>query len=249
MEDWDYYICDLDGEKAGVFLNLALRPHAPEVERRISLRIATKLLSPDDTGLEDRDEDEASRLEDDLEETMRARMGAVYIGRITHSGLREFYFYASGSQGMLQAAREVEKRHPEFKLEAGSAPDNKWDQYLQVMYPAPDVLRSMHNQKVLAALQEHGDDLTKAREVDHHAHFGSPEARTEFRRKVAEKGFAMRRELNTADEETEALPFGLIVYRQHMIDEQSIDLITAELEALAQRYEGRYDGWESPVVE
>ncbi|CAG0952591.1 hypothetical protein ANRL2_00211 [Anaerolineae bacterium] len=249
MEDWDYYVCDLDGEKAGVFLNLALHAHAPEVERRISLRIATKLLSPDDTGLEDRDEDEASRLEDDLEETMRARMDAVYIGRITHSGLREFYFYASGSQGMLQAAREVEKRHPEFKLEAGSAPDNKWDQYLQVMYPAPDVLRSMRNQKVLAALQEHGDDLTQAREVDHHAHFGSPEARTEFRRKVAEKGFAMRRELNIADEETESLPFGLIVYRQHMIDAQSIDLITAELEALAQKYDGRYDGWESPVVE
>ncbi|MBP9890599.1 MAG: DUF695 domain-containing protein [Planctomycetes bacterium] len=246
-EDWDYYVCDLDGEKAGVFLNLALHAHAPEVERRISLRVATQLQSPDDSGLQERNEDDASRLEDDLEETLRARMDAVYIGRITHSGLREFYFYASGSQGVLQAAREVERRHPEYKLEAGSAPDNKWDQYLQVMYPAPDVLRSMHNQKVLAALAEHGDDLSKAREVDHYAHFGSPEARTEFRRKIAEKGFAMRRELNTADEESEALPFGLIVYRQHMVDAQTIDLITAELEALAQKYEGRYDGWESPV--
>jgi regulator of RNase E activity RraB len=248
MEDWDYYVCDLDGEKAGVFLNLNLHATAPEVERRISLRIATKLLSPDDTGLQDSDEDEASRLEDDLEETMAARMDAVYIGRITHSGLREFYFYASGSQGMLQAAKEVEKRHPEFKLDAGSAPDNKWDQYLQVMYPAPDVLRSMRNQKVLAALQEHGDELTQPRDVEHHVFFASPEARTEFRRKAAEKKFAVRRELNSPNEDAVPLPFGLILWRNDKVDAANIDKITAELEALAAKFEGRYDGWESPVV-
>jgi regulator of RNase E activity RraB len=116
------------------------------------------------------------------------------------------------------------------------------------MYPAPEVLRSMRNQKVLAALQEHGDELTQPREVEHHVFFGSPEARTEFRRKAAEKKFAVRRELNSPNEESDHFPFGLIIWRSDKVDAESIDKLTAELEALVAKFEGRYDGWESPVV-
>lgn len=248
MEDWDYYICDLDGETAGVFLNLALAGQAPDVERRVSLRIATPLIDPDENGLTDGQSDDAARLEDDLEETLRARLDAVYIGRITHSGLREFYFYASGSQGVLEAAREVQQRHPQYKLEAGSAADPKWEQYLQVMYPTPEVLRSMRNQKVLAALMDHGDDLTKPRPVDHVVYFGSTEARHEFRRKAAELGFAVRRELNAEDEEDREQPFGLILWRQQPVDPASIDAATSQLERLAAEVHGTYDGWECPVA-
>ena len=248
QEDWDYYLCEIDGEQAGVFINLALHGHAPDVERRVSLRIATPLIAAEPGGLEESDETDADRLEDDLEETVLARMNALYVGRITHSGLREFFFYASGSQGMLEAVREVSRRHPEYKLEAGSAADPRWDQYLQVMYPAPEVLRSMNKQKVLNALREHGDELTQPREVEHWVHFASTEARHEFRKKVAGKGFAVRRELNDPNEESVERPFGLIIWRKETLDQQNIDRVTLELEALSQASGGHYECWESPVI-
>lgn len=247
-ENWDFYFGEHEGEPAGVFLNLGLFDHAPDVERRVSLRIATKLLDAHPNGLAEKNPDAIDRLEEDLAETLAARMNAAYVGRITQGGVRAFFFYASGSQGLLQAAREVERRHPEYKLEAGSVQDPKWDQYLQVMYPTPQVMRSMNNMKVLRALHEDGDDLSKPREVDHFAYFGSHEARTGFRREAAKLGFAVRHEMNDADETSEALPFGLNVFREHLVDPENIDAITAELTALAERFEGVYDGWESPVV-
>jgi regulator of RNase E activity RraB len=44
------------------------------------------------------------------------------------------------------------------------------------------------------------------------------------------------------------LPFGIVVARTQSIDQESIDRTVIELLNLTKRFDGDYDGWETPVV-
>jgi regulator of RNase E activity RraB len=44
------------------------------------------------------------------------------------------------------------------------------------------------------------------------------------------------------------LPFWIVVARTQSIEQESIDRTVIELLHLSQRFDGEYDGWETPVV-
>jgi regulator of RNase E activity RraB len=44
------------------------------------------------------------------------------------------------------------------------------------------------------------------------------------------------------------LPFGIVVARTQSIEQHSIDRTVIELLNLSRRFDGDYDGWETPIV-
>jgi hypothetical protein len=115
---------------------------------------------------------------------------------------------------------------------------------LNVLYPSPEDIQRIANMDLLDVLRKKGDVLSVAREVQHWMYFGSEESRTQFRDAAMAVGFrAASESISKAD-----LPFGIVIARTQSIEQKSIDSTVIELLHLSRRFDGDYDGWETPVV-
>jgi regulator of RNase E activity RraB len=119
-----------------------------------------------------------------------------------------------------------------------------WEQYLNVLYPSPEDLQRIANMDLLDVLVEKGDVLTAAREVQHWTYFRSEQFRALFRDAAVAAGFRFVSESSSKGE----LPFGIVVARTQSIEQNSIDRTVIELLNLSRRFDGDYDGWETPIV-
>lgn len=102
----------------------------------------------------------------------------------------------------------------------------------------------MADQSVLRNLQEAGDDLTKARRVDHWFYFS-----TEMEMKACHEELIKLKFTTVAsgiNKETH-LPYELHVWRVDHVDINTINPITTQLRVLAKKHHGEYDGWETAV--
>ena len=122
--------------------------------------------------------------------------------------------------------------------------DSEWGQYLNVLYPSPDDLQRIANMDLLDVLREKGDVLTVAREVQHWMYFGSEQSRSQFRDTATAAGFRVISESTSEG----SLPFGIVLARTQSIEQESVDRTVIELLNLTRRFDGEYDGWETPVV-
>jgi uncharacterized protein (TIGR01619 family) len=159
-------------------------------------------------------------------------------------GRREFYFYGETEDGFRQAVSAGMKGFAEYKFDIGSQKDSGWEQYLNVLCPSPEDLQRIANMDLLDVLQDRGDVLTAAREVRHWMYFPSESSRVLFRDAAAAVGYRTVSESSSKGD----LPFGIVVARTQSIEQASIDRTVIELLHLSQRFDGEYDGWETPVV-
>jgi regulator of RNase E activity RraB len=75
-------------------------------------------------------------------------------------------------------------------------------------------------------------------------YFRSQAARALFREETGRAGFTIESE-SLVDGER---PFGISVIRTQSVEQDQIDATVIELLRIAERFEGEYDGWETPVI-
>src|SRR6185312_14781750 len=109
---------------------------------------------------------------------------------------------------------------------------------------SPKDLQRIANMDLLDVLAEKGDVLTVPREVQHWLYFRTAQSRALFKDAAAAAGFQVMPDFDSQDE----LPFGITVIRIQSIEQNSIDDTVVQLLTLAERFDGEYDGWETPVV-
>ena len=80
------------------------------------------------------------------------------------------------------------------------------------------------NRKIADILHDHGDDLSRVREIDHWAYFPSDEARAAFIANCKALGMTIARNMAPDD-------------------------LTTRLIAFAQEVGGEYDGWETQILD
>jgi regulator of RNase E activity RraB len=104
----------------------------------------------------------------------------------------------------------------------------------------------MADQQVIMGLMKAGDNLEKARRVDHWIYFKNKNDKELFISYAIKNGFSIEKNgRNKADAEGK---FGLQIFRTDKVDPNSIMQITTELKKEAQKFDGEYDGWETEVV-
>jgi len=89
-----------------------------------------------------------------------------------------------------------------------------------------------------------GDVLTVPREVQHWLYFRSEQSCALFRDAAIAAGFKVVSEPSSKGD----LPFGIVLARTQSVEQESIDRTVIELLHLSRRFDGDYDGWETPVV-
>jgi uncharacterized protein (TIGR01619 family) len=244
-ENWRPYLCKVNEQLASIFVNLGLREAAPVASKPWLLWKWVYLQSPRSDGLSDSAKAPTLfKIEDVLDSSLARNCRAIPCGRITTAGRREFYFYGETREGLGDAVATALASFHGYKFDLGEHEDSLWEHYLDVLYPSPEDLERIKNRDLLEVLAEKGDVLTTAREVRHWMYFRSEQSRTSFREAASKAGFKIVSELPAKGEH----PFGISVSRTQSVDHELIDATVIELLGLTQRFEGDYDGWETPIV-
>jgi uncharacterized protein (TIGR01619 family) len=244
-DNWKHYLCNVNGKLASIFVNLGLRGEVPIVSKPWLLWTWVYFQSPRSDGLSDSKEAPMLyKIEDALDLCVGSACQAIPCGRITTEGKREFYFYGETKNGFRQAVEAALQGFEGYRYDMGCQEDSEWGQYLNVLYPSPEDLQRIANMDLLDVLVKKGDVLTVAREVQHWMYFRSESSRSLFRDAIVATGFKVVSEPSSKGN----LPFGIVVALTQSIEQNTIDRTVLELFNLAHRFDGDYDGWETPVV-
>ncbi|NDC78509.1 MAG: DUF695 domain-containing protein [Chitinophagia bacterium] len=247
--DWDAYLMQVEGRPVSVVVDLGLRRAAPMANKPFATLIRTRLLRPQANGLPG--SEESARL-DSLEERLVERLekgrGDIYAGRFTHRGIRTFHFFTGDTSGQATALHAAFAGFPEYAWLARSVADSAWSNYLDALYPPPRELELIHDRRLVDRLQRQGDPLARPRPVEHYLRFPSKISRMEFLRQPGMEAFTVA-EMPEADSTRKDMPYLLHLRRVDIPDMQFIDRVVIPLRDKASRMRGRYEGWETYLVE
>ncbi|HEX5062229.1 MAG TPA: DUF695 domain-containing protein [Kofleriaceae bacterium] len=243
-DDWDFYPCQVDDAVASIFLNLRFEHATPPLAANTLFRIRVQMLEPDEHGMGTTQEASVLNEIEDAMAERAAESGLIYVGRIRSGGVWEVAFYgAPECKDALQAMRAL---FPDRRTYLDVRPDPEWGFYREFLLPDEERRQWMQDRRVTDALAERGDSLTAPRRIDHWAYFTTAEGRDQFVGDVKAAGFALER---AAHVEGHELPFAAQFYRDDAAELEHIHDVVMLLFELAEKHDGDYDGWESPVQE
>jgi uncharacterized protein (TIGR01619 family) len=246
--DWDTYVTRPSGGKpVSTVVDLSLAERAPMRDKGYAVLVRTALLSADAEGMPTRQESESLHLlEDLLERTMAESCRAVYAGRFTHKGIRQFVFYASDTASYRKTVASAFTASPGHAWNARAVADTGWSNYFDLLYPTPVELERIRNRRLVDLLSDKGDDLTSPRRVDHFFRFRSKSSRESFLRGLSMEGFEIAA-MPEADGDG-SHPYALQLHRKDSPDYPMVDRVVIPLWQKAQKSNGRYEGWETYLV-
>ncbi|OEY95727.1 hypothetical protein BJD20_14550 [Acinetobacter proteolyticus] len=246
-ENWDFYMCDIDGQPASYFLNLALTRIAPISDRSTLLRVEIQMNHSREDGLSSNEEfDLLIELEDQIIPALTTRLPTLYVGRLTHNHLRYFYFYCKDGIDVDSFIHKIMQSYPDYSYHFSQKVDSDWSTYFDYMYPTEEIIQSISNRSVIEELLNHGDNLEVERPVDHWIYFQNDTDRAVFSKTIQSLGFEIIQQGQV--EGSQNFHYQLQVSRKDSVNQESIDACTTQLCRLAQQFNAKYDGWETQII-
>jgi regulator of RNase E activity RraB len=238
---WDTYLYQLeDGRPAAITLDLDLTPAEAE-GLPLLLRARLTLKEPADHGLMVEEETgplaEAEEAFENLVDELSDGSG-LFVGSLTMAG-----------QCILHAYLPADTAIPDilalgqYEAQAHVAQDDEWQAFFEGLYPAEDQLQCIINRRIVAELEDAGEDLSQARETRHSAFFPNQNAARAFADGAVDEGY----EVASTDIDADGAAVVHIV-REESVDLKSINEATLTLVALAGSCGGYYDGWETRIL-
>ena len=204
-DNWDSYLCEVDGRPASILVDLGAVAHAPAPDFPCLGYVTITLRDPDENGFPRREEFEAlSALEDALEASLTANRAAVHIGRCITDGRYELVFYTTGVEDWNSRVAAAMESLPSYEWEAGAHYEPDWDSYLGFLFPGEQDLLIIQNRRLCRQLEEQGDSLDKPRLITHWLDFSGAEAGRAFCRAALERGFQVEEGGMIADDPAQA---------------------------------------------
>jgi uncharacterized protein (TIGR01619 family) len=247
LPEWDFYFCTVDEKPASIMLDLSLTPLAPVPQKPELIQVLVDLNDPNDFGLTNLGEAEILYvMEDRLAEHLSKSLGGLYVARNTTNEQRIFYFYCQSSVDFERVVEEVMEGFARHTYSTQTHHDPLWDFYREFLFPAPAEYQSILNRRVIEKLEQHGDDLSEAREVEHFVYFPTEVSLTKFQERVSAERFRVLSKGTRQDDPQ--YPYSLMIARMDRVDPASIDEVVLHLLQLTRECHGQYDGWSTGIV-
>lgn len=148
QDDWDFYRCNVNDNLSSIYTNLALVDVAPIETLPLLNWLWIRLRYPDDRGLStDQEFDLLCNYEDELVSALSGSDDIIFVGRITGSGRREFYFYSAQEVDFQDRIDAALSNNPEYQFQVGSKADEQWNQYLGLLYPGEHGLEQVRSRR------------------------------------------------------------------------------------------------------
>jgi uncharacterized protein (TIGR01619 family) len=247
QEDWATYLSTIDNEKVGsIMVDLGLKSIVPIPSKPIRLRIDVPMNHPSESGLPLQEEFESlNKIDEKLSTTLSSKTGAIYAGHLYCQGTVSLYYYAADSTYFEAAITEAMSTFPAYTYAYKVDREENWPTYLELLYPLPIQMQSIHNQKVVDNLRKSGDRLEKKRPVDHMILFKTDKDIDRFLGEIKGSGFAL---VSREQTEIDGYSWAVLLRRDDPVDPKSVDEYVLYLWQKAQDANGDYDGWGSTIV-
>ena len=277
-DNWDSYLCEVDGKPASILVDLGAVALAPVQRFPYLAYVTITLRDPDENGFPRREEYEVlSVLEDALETALTVSGAAMHIGRCITGGRYELVFYTVGAEDWNSRVSALMQSFSPYEWNAEAQYEPGWDTYLGFLFPGVHDLLNIQNRRLCRRLQDEGDDLSRTRLISHWLNFLDSESGKDFCLAAQSLGFLV--EASEADnglrgiasaarsgDHTVHLGEGLRVahasvgrpgaesppfqVRLSRIDApEDMDEISFMLLELAEEFGGAYQGWSCPMDE
>lgn len=241
--DWENYVSPLGGRPVSVNVDLGLHDAALGSEYPYVIIARVRILEPDLQGMPDKQEAaELLALEDQMVASLARQNGALFAGRFTQRGIREFYFYAPDTSGYKQALQRVFDAHASYHWLAQAKRDEKWENYHSVLYPSDQDKIRIYSRKRLEEIS--GQDPKESRFffVSHYFAFPSSSSREKLLRDPLISGYQV--EYMPKDTDQGKANFELVISRRDRPDLPWIEKTVIPLLKAAQSAGGLYKGWD-----
>lgn len=244
-EHWEFFPCRIGDGVGSVVYDHGLSKTIDGLALRQSVRLFLRFKTPDDDGMPNEAEEEvAGKLEGRIESIVLNHSG-VYTGRFTYEGTRIFYTYVDLDEGQLKTLAADLSEEFGYTVKFDTRDDPEKEDYWRDLYPSEEAWHFIQNTKVIQALEEAGDDLTRPRQINHWASFSSKKNRKSFIRVIEADGFAVA---SAPDSKSEDGQYEIEFFREDVPILSEISQITLELATRAAELRGSHTGWDSWVI-
>ena len=187
-ENWNYYMCQIDEMPASYFVNLALAEIAPISQRLQLIWLEIKMNQPREDGLSSSEEfDHLMVFEDEIIPSLTDGSQSIYVGRLTHNKVREFYFYCKDATVLEHKIQLIMQKFSQYSYQTGHR-----DEPRGALQPAMHILAEIG--MIEHALQRVGVEhlqQQRAHPAGHHADdigVHLPDRRIAFKQRVVRRG-------------------------------------------------------------
>jgi hypothetical protein len=231
--------------QAFIFVDVGVRDGIDRAAPAFLARVCLQYKEPGTNGLPTEAEFESAReLEDALERYAR-KAGDFYVGRVTYSGKRFFYVYTGRDQTeWAEFVRSLSDRSG-YDLRLSYREDPEHAGYHEELYPSEDDWQVINDLQVLEDLEEHGDDGSEPRKIDHWIYFESRESSIDFVKWAESDRFKEEPEFSSAGDDGRDC---VRLYHHGTLKIGDISSHTIALRRKAAEFGAEYDGWETPVL-
>ena len=244
-QNWDFFMCRIEGAPASIRTNLALIEVAPLEGLSQRLQFYIKMQNPRPDGLSSNEEyPMLCDIEDALGDKAEA-MGAVLAGVVKSEGFLELWFYTQNAEALAKTCEDALQTFEGYQSGYNIAEDPEWEDYFDFLYPDEFSYQTMQNRKVLMQLEKNGDKMEVPREIDHFIYFKEAAQQQAFAKEAEAKGFKVRfnNDEFVEDRKAEGKEYPYMVEASREDSPLDIDDIVWDLLELASPFEGDYDGW------
>ena len=244
-QNWDFFMCRIEGAPASIRTNLALIEVAPLEVLSQRLQFCIKMKKPRPDGLSSNEEyPMLCDIEDALGDKAEA-MGAVLAGVVKSEGFLELWFYTQNAEALAKTCEDALQTFEGYQSGYNIAEDPEWEDYFDFLYPDEFSYQTMQNRKVLMQLEKNGDKMEVPREIDHFIYFKEVAQQQAFAKEAEAKGFKVRFNDDefVEDRKAEEKEYPYMVEASREDSPLDIDDIVWDLLELASPFEGDYDGW------
>ena len=244
-QNWDFFMCRIEGAPASIRTNLALIEVAPLEGLTQRLQFYIKMQNPRPDGLSSNEEYPIlCDIEDAIGEKAEAT-GAVLAGVVRSEGFLELWFYTQNAKTLAKTCEEALQTFEGYQSGYNIAEDPEWEDYFGFLYPDEFSYQTMQNRKVLMQLEKNGDKMEVPREIDHFFYFKEAAQQQAFAKEAEAKGFKVRfnNDEFVEDRKAEGKEYPYMVEATREDSPLAINDIVWDLLELASPFEGNYDGW------
>ncbi|WP_454956058.1 DUF695 domain-containing protein [Capnocytophaga gingivalis] len=244
-QNWDFFMCRIEGAPASIRTNLALIEVAPLEGLSQRLQFYIKMQNPRPDGLSSNEEYPIlCDIEDALGDKAEA-IGAVLAGVVKSEGFLELWFYTQNAEALAKTCEDALQTFEGYQSGYNIAEDPEWEDYFGFLYPDEFSYQTMQNRKVLMQLEKNGDKMEVPREIDHFFYFKEAAQQQAFAKEAEAKGFKVRFNDDefVEDRKAEGKEYPYMVEATREDSPLAIDDIVWDLLELASPFEGNYDGW------
>lgn len=238
-DDWDFYALRVDDQPASIFLDLGIAQDVPVRTHPHMAYLRVVMRQPRPDGLSSQDEYETLiAIEDQVIPKIQEAAAAIFVGRNTTAGNRDFLFYVADTARFETVAASAMQLFPAYTFETGSREDAEWAIYRDFLYPAPDDMQRIQNRRVVINLEQNGDDPSKPRQIDHMVYAPDRTVQQAIITYIMAEGFTLIKADTSPDEQG-----NYSVNFERSDAPADIDAIVLPLFHRVTELGGDYDGW------